>query len=372
MLQTVWLKKNILHSLSHQDNILFFSHKNVLDYFGITEDDVFLFEPDGEIGLAVHCTKDASCRELDRNAFSADLLRTEADAAVDTGAGCLIPLKTEETSAFGAMLLPGNRRKDVPENGWKIIRAFSNVLYGEAMGGIVRSVYPEILKVRKLEMAYQKDVKILKGIDLDICANEFTVVLGSSGCGKTTAVNAIGGMLTPTAGEILWNGKDVAAMNDKERTAYRRDALGFVFQHYNLISDLSAKENVDVAASLVKDPMSAEEALGMVGLADKADAYPGKMSGGEQQRVCIARAIAKRPALLLCDEPTGALDPENSIRIMKILQDLVKKHHTAVVMITHNTSFSCLADHCVIMSAGRIVEEYRQPFPLYAEALRLR
>lgn len=126
------------------------------------------------------------------------------------------------------------------------------------------------------------------------------------------------------------------------------------------------------AAALVNDPMPVEEALEMVGLSDKAGQYPGKMSGGEQQRVCIARAIAKRPEILLCDEPTGALDPENSVRVMKILQNLVKEQHIAVVMITHNTAFSCLADHCVTMGAGEIIEDIRQPFPQFADSLELR
>lgn len=376
MIQTVWLKNNIIRSLSTADNILFFAHKNILDFLGAEKDDILLFEPDGTLGLVVHCTADVSCDVTDgfvmppECCFS-DLRNLKINSVMSTGAGSLIPLKADDTSVFGALLL-SDKCREITEHGWKIIHAFANLLYSEAMGGFLRSFYPEVLKVRNLEMAYQKDVKIIKGIDLDICENEFTVILGSSGCGKTTMVNAIGGMLKPTGGEVIWNGKDIAVMNDKERTAYRRDAVGFIFQHYNLISDLSAKENVNVAASLVNNPMPVEAALTMVGLADKAGRYPGKMSGGEQQRVCIARAIAKRPQILLCDEPTGALDPENSIRVMKILQDLVKEQHIAVVMITHNTAFRCLADHCVVMSAGNIVEDVRQPFPRYADSLQLR
>ena len=377
MIQTVWLKNNIVRSLSTADNILFFAHKNVLDFLGIAGYKIFLFEPDGSLGIAVHCTADVSCDVTDGFVMPPEccfscLKTAEANSVINIEAGCLIPLKADDTSVFGALLISEDNFREIPENGWKLIRAFANLLYSEAMGGFLRSFFPEVLRVRNLEMEYQKGVKIIKGIDLDICENEFTVILGSSGCGKTTMVNAIGGMLKPTGGEVLWNGKNIAVMNDKERTAYRRDAVGFIFQHYNLISDLSAKENVNVAASLVNNPMPVEDALTMVGLADKAGNYPGKMSGGEQQRVCIARAIAKRPQILLCDEPTGALDPENSIRVMKILQDLVKEQHIAVVMITHNTAFRCLADHCIVMSAGCIVEDIRQPFPRYADSLQLR
>ncbi len=377
MIQTVWLKNNIIRSLGTSDNILYFAHKNILDIFGVTEDVIFLYEPDGSLGLAVRCTADTSCDVTDSSALPpecsiSDLRINEFNSVINAEAGCLIPLKSDDTSVFGALFFSGYRNPEITENGRKIIHAFAELLYSEAMGGFVKSFYPEVLKVRNLEMMYQKGIKIIKGIDLDICENEFTVILGSSGCGKTTMVNAIGGMLKPTGGEVIWNGKNIAVMNDRERTAYRRDTVGFVFQNYNLISDLSAKENVNIAASLVNNPMPVETALTMVGLADKAERYPGKMSGGEQQRVCIARAIVKHPQILLCDEPTGALDPKNSIHVMKILQNLVKDQHIAVVMITHNTAFRCLADHCIVMSAGSIVEDVRQPFPRYADSLQLR
>lgn len=376
MIQTVWLKNNVIQSLRAADNILFFAHKNIMDFLGVTEDKILLFEPDGNLGMAIHCAM-AVFRDvtdgvvLPPECSLTSLRNAGVSSVLNTADGYLIPLKADNTSVFGALLFSQDKLQEITENGWEIVSTFANLLYNEAMGGFLKSFYPEVLKVRNLEMEYQKDVKILKGIDLDICENEFTVILGSSGCGKTTMVNAIGGMLKPTGGDVLWNGKNIAIMNDRERTAYRRDAVGFIFQHYNLISDLSAKENVNVAASLVNNPMPVEEALALVGLADKADRYPKKMSGGEQQRVCIARAIAKRPQILLCDEPTGALDPENSVRVMKLLQDLVKEQHIAVVMITHNTAFRCLADHCVVMSAGNIIEDIHQPFPKYANTLEL-
>lgn len=377
MIQTVWLKNNIIRSLRTSGNVLFYAHQNILAFFGAASDDILLFEPDGTPGLRLSCTA-ADCRDVSGSSVLppecalSSLRELPVDSVLHTAAGALIPLQAQDTSVFGALLLPAAGSRELTEDGRKLIHSFADLLYSEAMGGFLQSFYPTVLQVRGLEMAYQKGVNILKGIDLDICKDEFTVILGSSGCGKTTMVNAIGGMLKPTGGEVLWNGKNIAAMNDRDRTAYRRDAVGFIFQHYNLISDLTAKENVTVAASLVKDPMPVADALSLVGLADKASSYPGRMSGGEQQRVCIARAIAKRPQLLLCDEPTGALDPENSIRVMKILQSLVKEQHIAVVMITHNTAFRCLADHCIVMSAGAVVEDVRQPFPLSAADLQLR
>lgn len=377
MIQTVWLKNNFIRALGTADNILFFSHKNILDITGAREDTLLLFEPDGSLALAVRCTADTSCDVtgsfvLPPECQLSALQQSDTDSVSVTAARRLIPLQADDTAVFGALLLPEEGCGEITEDVRKVICSFANLLYSEGMGGFMKSVYPTVLKVNHLEMEYQKGVKILKGISLDICENEFTVILGSSGCGKTTLLNAIGGMLKPTGGEVLWNGKNIAAMNDRDRTAYRRDAVGFVFQHYNLISDLSAKENVNIAAALVRDSVPVEDTLTMVALTDKANHYPGKMSGGEQQRVCIARAIAKRPQILLCDEPTGALDPENSLRVMKILQGLVKEQHIAVVMITHNTAFRSLADHCVVMSAGEIIEDVHQPFPCGADSLQLR
>lgn len=376
MVKTIWLKNNLIRSFGNRNNVLFFSHKNVLDFLGLSESQLVLFEPDGKIRLSFHLTVDASCIETDGSSLPAQctlshLCRSEDEMFIDTSEGRLIPLRAEGTSVFGALFFNGNVCGELNENGQKIIRAFADVVYSEAMGGIAYSVYPEVLKVRNLEIAYQKDAKIIKGIDLDICKDELTVILGSSGCGKTTTVNALGGMLTPTGGEILWNRKNIATMSDRERTDYRRYATGFIFQHYNLISDLSARENVNVAAALVQNPIPTEEALAMVGLSDKADSFPDKMSGGEQQRVCIARAIAKRPQILLCDEPTGALDPENAFLVMNILCKLVKEKHISVVLITHNTAFRCLADHCIVMSGGRVVEDIRQPFPFKIDRLVL-
>lgn len=193
MVQTVWLKNNIIRSLCAADNILFFAHKNVLDFLGIAGYKIFLFEPDGSLGIAVHCTADVSCdvtgvSVMPPECSFSDLRNLKVNSVMSTGAGSLIPLKADDTSVFGALLL-SEKCREITEHGWKIIRAFANLLYSEAMGGFLRSFYPEVLKVRNLEVAYQKDVKIIKGVDLDICENEFTVILGSSGCGKTTMVD---------------------------------------------------------------------------------------------------------------------------------------------------------------------------------------
>lgn len=219
------------------------------------------------------------------------------------------------------------------------------------------------LRVRDLEISYREGAETRNavcGITMDIYAGEVTVVLGPSGCGKTSTLNALGGMLTPTGGKIFWNTQNVARMNDRERSEYRRNAVGFVFQQYNLIHDLTVEENVRIAGAMAEDPRSVQEVLEMVGLTGREKSRPAQMSGGEQQRVCIARALVKRAGLLLCDEPTGALDTENTRTVLGILQDLAKNHRVPVVMITHNPQFVRIADHCIRMRDGRIVEDRRQ------------
>ena len=178
--------------------------------------------------------------------------------------------------------------------------------------------------------------------------------------------------MRPTGGSILWKGKDITVANDKELTLYRREKIGFIFQRYHLISDLTARENVEIAAAIVKNPLSADEVLEMVGLGEKANSYPSQMSGGEQQRVCIARALVKQSDILLCDEPTGALDTENAKQVISVLQKLTQQRGIPVMMITHNPCFSALAGHCITMSNGIIVEEVYQPFPLDVESIVLR
>ena len=198
----------------------------------------------------------------------------------------------------------------------------------------------------------------LNHISVDIYPRELTFIFGASGCGKTTLLNVIGGMTTPTSGTVLYQGKDISRMTDRQKTAYRRDNVGFIFQRYNLISSLTARENVNVSAALSPSSMDPLQALELVGLRDIADKYPHQMSGGEQQRVCIARAICKNAGLILADEPTGALDVENARNVMDILDRLVHQSGQTVVMVTHNPDLAPMADRVITMRDGALCSSH--------------
>lgn len=185
---------------------------------------------------------------------------------------------------------------------------------------------------------------------------EFAVVVGSSGAGKTTVLNILGGMDCSSQGEVVVDGENISEFSDKRLVEYRRHSIGFVFQFYNLIPNLTARENVEMATQICKNPMNAEESLKSVGLTDRMDNFPSQLSGGEQQRVSIARALAKRPKLLLCDEPTGALDYKTGKQILKLLQETCKKENMTVVLITHNSAICPMADRIIRMNSGKIVE----------------
>ena len=185
---------------------------------------------------------------------------------------------------------------------------------------------------------------------------EFAVVVGSSGAGKTTVLNILGGMDCSSQGEVIVDGENISKFSDKRLVEYRRHSIGFVFQFYNLIPNLTARENVEMATQICKNPMNAEESLKSVGLTARMDNFPSQLSGGEQQRVSIARALAKRPKLLLCDEPTGALDYKTGKQILKLLQETCKKENMTVVLITHNSAICPMADRIIRMNSGKIVE----------------
>lgn len=203
------------------------------------------------------------------------------------------------------------------------------------------------------------DVVIKAGdnISFDIEKGEFCVIVGASGAGKTTVLNILGGMDGCDSGEIIVDGKDIAKFNRKQTISYRRFDIGFVFQFYNLINNLTAKENVELATQLSKHANDPVEMLKKVGLEDRIDNFPSQLSGGEQQRVSIARALAKNPKLLLCDEPTGALDYNTGKQIFKLLQDMCRKDGMTVVIITHNSAVAPIADHVITMKSGRVFEE---------------
>ena len=216
-----------------------------------------------------------------------------------------------------------------------------------------------LIEVSNLSKIYQMGevtVPAIKNIDLEVYKGEFIVVLGPSGSGKSTLLNIIGGMDLPTEGRIIMDYEDIMGFSDKEMTYYRRDKIGFVFQFYNLMGTLTAKENVELATEICKNPLDVDEVLELVGLGDRKDHFPSQMSGGEQQRVAIARAVAKNADLLLCDEPTGALDFETGIRILALLKEINEKYNKTVIIITHNTPIGAMAHRVIKMRSGEITE----------------
>ena len=206
-------------------------------------------------------------------------------------------------------------------------------------------------------------INAVDGISFSMDEGEFAVVVGASGAGKTTVLNLLGGMDSVTGGEILVRGSDISRYSDRQLIEYRRHQIGFVFQFYNLVHNLTASENVELAAQICRDPLSSGEALEGVGLLDRKDNFPAQLSGGEQQRVSIARALAKRPALLLCDEPTGALDYNTGRQILGLLQDTCRREKMTVVLITHNSAIAPMADHIIEMKSGKIIRDEYNPSP---------
>ena len=221
-----------------------------------------------------------------------------------------------------------------------------------------------VLSARGLTKVYAMgdiSVQALRGVDVDFYAGELVVLLGPSGSGKSTLLNILGGLDVPTAGSVHYCDHDLGIANERELTSYRREHVGFVFQFYNLIPSLTALENVQLVTDIADDPMDASEALAMVGLKDRLDHFPAQLSGGEQQRVAIARAVAKRPELLLCDEPTGALDFATGVLVLEALESINKKLGTTTVVITHNVAIARMADRVIRFSDGRVASIEQNP-----------
>jgi putative ABC transport system ATP-binding protein len=206
----------------------------------------------------------------------------------------------------------------------------------------------------KVYRAGATEVHALRGIDLDVLESEVLVLLGPSGSGKSTLLNILGGLDSPSTGEVMFRDRDLTAMNDRALTLYRRNHVGFVFQFYNLIPSLTARENVGLVTEIARNPMTPEEALTLVGLQERFDHFPAQLSGGEQQRVAIARAIAKRPEVLLCDEPTGALDCATGITVLQAVDRINAELKTTSVIITHNSAIAAMADRVVFFANGKI------------------
>lgn len=223
--------------------------------------------------------------------------------------------------------------------------------------------YIELKNNTKIYQSGDATIYANKDITFSINKGELVVILGSSGAGKSTLLNILGGMEPNTSGDVIVAGKNIASYNTKQLTTYRRNYVGFVFQFYNLIPNLTAKENVELAAQIVPDAMNPDEALREVDLSDREQNFPAQLSGGEQQRVAIARAIAKKPELLLCDEPTGALDYKTGKQILKILQDMSRKNGSTVLIVTHNAAIAPIADKVIRIRDGSIqkIETNDQP-----------
>jgi putative ABC transport system ATP-binding protein len=225
---------------------------------------------------------------------------------------------------------------------------------------LIEQTAPEVVfQTRGLTKVYDMGeirVHALRGIDLELHGGELVVLLGASGSGKSTLVNILGGLDTATDGQVLYRGKDLTRADDHELTQYRRHHVGFVFQFYNLIPSLTARENVEIVTEIAKDPMTPEDALGLVGLGDRKDHFPAQLSGGQQQRVAIARAIAKQPSVLLCDEPTGALDSKTGIIVLEAIDRVNRELGTTTVIITHNAVQAEMAERIVFLSDGQVTE----------------
>lgn len=229
-----------------------------------------------------------------------------------------------------------------------------------------------VVSVRNVVKEYQNGEEIsrvLKGVDLDVYPGELMVLLGESGCGKSTLINIIGGMDNMTSGELLVEGRDMSSPTEAELTEYRREYIGFIFQAYNLMPNLSAYENIEFIGEISENPMDSMEALRLVGLDDKADNMPSALSGGQMQRVSIARALVKDPKLILADEPTAALDYETSIKVLNVIETIVRERHTTVIMVTHNPEIAKMANRVIKLRNGKISSIRVNLHPMHADDL---
>jgi putative ABC transport system ATP-binding protein len=221
---------------------------------------------------------------------------------------------------------------------------------------------PSVFQARALTKVYtmgEVTINALRGVDLDLFAGELVVMLGASGSGKSTLLNILGGLDSATSGSLRYRDMDLSGISDRQLTRFRRDHVGFVFQFYNMIPSLTARENVAIVTDIARDPMAPEEALELVGLGDRMDHFPSQLSGGEQQRVAVARAVAKRPAVLMCDEPTGALDSANGVKVLQVIEHINQTLGTTTAVITHNVVIAKMADRVIRLKDGRVEEVLR-------------
>lgn len=231
------------------------------------------------------------------------------------------------------------------------------------------NTYVQFKNVSKIYKSGEIEIKAVDDISFIVERGEFCVIVGASGSGKTTALNILGGMDNATSGEVVIDGTSITSLNNKKLTEFRRHDVGFVFQFYNLVPNLTALENVELATQMSKNALDAAKVLNMVGLGDRLDNFPSQLSGGEQQRVSIARALAKNPKILLCDEPTGALDYKTGVTILKLLQQASRESGMTVVVITHNLAIAPMADRIISMGSGKINSIKLNPNPVDVERI---
>lgn len=231
------------------------------------------------------------------------------------------------------------------------------------------TAFIELKDVKKIYTMGEVKIYASNGVNLEVEKGEFVVIVGASGAGKTTVLNLLGGMDKATSGSIKVDDRNIALYDERELTEYRRNDIGFVFQFYNLVQNLTALENVELASQICKDPLDALEVLDRVGLLDRKDNFPAQLSGGEQQRVAIARAIAKNPKLLLCDEPTGALDYKTGKAILKLLSDMCHVYGMTVIVITHNSALAPMADRVIVLRSGQVEKMTMNEHPLPVEQI---
>ena len=227
----------------------------------------------------------------------------------------------------------------------------------------------QMIGVEKVYPMGEVTIKAVDGVEFEILKGEFVVIVGPSGAGKTTVLNILGGMDSATSGQVIVDGTDISKYTERQLTAYRRDDIGFVFQFYNLVQNLTALENVELALQICKNPLPAQRVLAEVGLKDRMNNFPAQLSGGEQQRVAIARALAKNPKLLLCDEPTGALDYQTGKAILKLLQDTCREKGMTVVVITHNMAIASMADRVIRIKNGKVSSMLLNEHPVPVETI---